>query len=294
MDIILVHLGVSTPSYFVTCIEQIRKFTNDRIIIVLSNMSNNYFSVPDENLKEIYIVSVDHMEASDNWKKFKELNYFNAGQYGNLVLWNYACERLFVLEMVMKYMGIDRVLHIENDNLIYASPDTEFLESYCGKMIGITSVTETLLSAGIMYIGSYEYLCLLNKKLNGLMLMGVPALHEFYTKEMLHEMRLLKILYDENPGLIRLLPVFPSDITKYVYDCASWGQYVGGTFGNTDESFRCNAHIVGRKINQNKYDVKWIKENGKKLPYIIDNDNQKLQPVYNLHIHSKNLEKWVS
>jgi hypothetical protein len=290
MDIILVHLGKSMPPYILTCLEQIRRFTNDRIIIVLSEMPMVHFSPSDD----ISMVSIDTMEKSDNWKKYKSLKHFHSKRY-ELELWNYACERLFAIEMVMKYLNINEALHIENDNLIYATPDKDYLKSYCGDSICITSVTETLLSAGIMYIGSYESIRLLNEKLNELMIMGEKELSKLYTNEMLHEMRLLKIIYDENPDLIKLLPIFPSKASKYVYDGASWGQHVGGVHGHKDEkSFHCCAHIIGRMIDKNKYDIKWIKENGHKLPHVIDKITKKTQPIYNLHIHSKNLERWVS
>jgi len=130
--------------------------------------------------------------------------------------------------------------------------------------------------------------------MNELMKIGEADLCKYYTNEMLHEMRMLKIIYDENPGLIKLLPIFPDKISKYVYDCASWGQYIGGTHNNKDEGFTTNAHLIGRKINQKKYDVKWVKENGYKLPFVIDMENKEIQPIYNLHIHSKNLERWAS
>jgi len=288
MDIILVHLGRSMPAYILTCLEQIRRFTKDRIVIVLSEMPLVHFSPSDD----IFMVSIDTMEKSENWKKFKEINHFNDSKY-KLELWEYACERLFVIEMVMKYLNICEALHIENDNLIYAKPDTEFLRMYSNKSVCITSVTETLLSAGIMYIGSYESIKLLNKKINDLLeLKG--ELIKLYTNEMLHEMRLLKIIYDENPGLIRLLPVFPNNYSKYIYDCASWGQYIGGAYGHKEEPFYNNSHIIGRTISQKKYDIKWIVEDGHKLPFVVNNINNKTQPIYNLHIHSKNLERWVA
>jgi hypothetical protein len=249
---------------------------------------------------DISMISIDNIDKSDNWKKFKEISHFRNKKYKDMELWEYSCERFYAIEMVMKLMNIKKALHIENDNLIYAKPDNDYYEAFCGKSLGFTTMTETFLSAGIMYIGDLKSLSRLNEKLNDLMARGENLLHKDYGNEMMHEMRLLKIIHDENPGLIKLLPILPSDESKYVYDPASWGQWVGGAYGQKEEPYYHNSHVIGRKINQKKYDVQWEKENGHKIPYVIDKTTwvdslrlyRKKQPLYNLHIHSKNLARW--
>jgi len=290
MDIILVHLGQPIPTYLLTCIQQIRKYSKDRIVLVLSELPMFHF-VPNDN---IAIISKDFLDETDNYKKFKETNHFSKKEYMGLSLWKCACERFFIIEMVMKYLGIEKALHIENDNLIYGKPHEIFLELYCGDSVGLSNISDQYLSAGIMYIGNTEALCEINNKLNGIMVMEESVLNKKYTKIMMNEMRMLKIINDENPGLIKLLPIFPSKESNYVYDCASWGQYVGGAFGHEGEPFSTDTHFIGKEINQGRYDVKWETKDNYKKPYVFDTVSEMMYPLYNLHIHSKNLERWVS
>jgi len=295
MDIILVYLGEKIPSYITTCIEQIRYFTNDRIVLVLSHAPRYHFD-PSDN---ITVVIVESLEKQDDWKRFKEVNHLkkydnpgNVGAYTYNNLWESSCERFYVIEAVMDMLAIENALHMEVDNLIYDQPDSKFLESYCGKAIGLTQITETLASANVMYIGSRESLRTLNGKLNDLMEAGDYT--NKYGDEMMNEMRMLKIISDENHDLISYLPTFPTKESQYIYDCISWGQYIGGTIQIPDKSFAHDSHLVSREINKGTYDVVWKMQNDFKFPYVLDKTKGEIQPLFILHIHSKNLERWKS
>lgn len=285
MDIILVHLGEKFPPCLFHCIRQIRNVTENKILLTFSRAYN--FSIVDKDVVSIYL---DGFKKSETWKNFNSGHFNSMG----LDLWKYACERFYAIETVMQELNINKLLHIENDNLIYGKPDEAFLESYCGSNIGIVPITDTLIGAGIMYIGSFNALNTLNKLMNSLLNLGKEKLVEKYGGEMLNEMRLLKIIQNENPELLKSLPIFPTENSDYVYDCASWGQYVGGTFHSPGVSYHDDSHIIGREINKGNYDVKWIVKDGFKFPYVFNRRATQKTPLFNLHIHSKELDKWMS
>jgi hypothetical protein len=281
MDVILVHLGPPVPQYFYTCISQIRKFTQERIIVAAT--INRNINVPN-----VEIVPTEQFYNSkiNNFLKYQFLDEMKFDGF-----WKYAALRLYIVESVMEHYKLQHALHIENDNLIYDDPNKTIMESYVGNKIGLTRITESLLSAGIMYVGSLEALSIMTNSLTNIIQRGKENIEHIYGQEMLNEMRLLDIVNIENSNLITLLPMMPSKIEQidnHLFDCASWGQWVGGTFQNPGEKYAGNHHIIGRELLKGKYDV--ICEN--KIPFVICKDTKLKTKLFNLHIHSKDLAKW--
>src|SRR4030042_2119319 len=276
MDIILVHLGGDIPQYLMCCINQIRKYTDDVVVLIVDRDVKMY------DTKNILIININNLPMCHNHKMFLESNHFS--KYGDL-FWRYACERFYTIESVMNFLGIKKALHIENDNLIYGEPDYEWLENYCYDRVGLTQITPTLTGAGIMYIGDIRSLEEFNLRITSLVLTETRILQARYGNEMLNEMRLIDIIRTETVGLIKLLPTLPVSESKYIYDCASWGQYVGGTHQEPNKTYTSEDHIIGKKIIDGEYDCKFI---GKK-PYVED-AAKNIKPLFNLHIHSKQLE----
>jgi hypothetical protein len=260
MDTILVHLGGPAPKFQDVCIKQIQQFSKGHIFC------------ENEEKRHWTPKLVDAMLSSE---------YLNG--FGMNGFWRWAMLRLYVVERIMEVYDLKSALHIENDNLIYDDPEHTMMAEYCGDSVGLTQLTDNELSAGVMYVGSHGALATLTEKMTGLVKQGLVALEAKYGTTMLHEMRLLKIIHDENPGIIKLLPTLPAG-NAHIFDCASWGQWVGGTFQDPGIRYAGNHHIVGRELIKGKYDVTWKD----KRPYVDDT------PLFNLHIHSKDLERWKS
>ena len=291
MDIILVHLGGKYPAYMQSCIKQIRKYTKDRIIVVVDSDQIVHFGSGED----IVVVQKNTLPANEEWVRFKKTNHFD--QFCDS-FWRYACERFYAIEAAMEMFFIDKALHLENDNLIYGTIDKQFFDNYCGKSVGITQITSTLSSAGVMYVGSFDSMRMFNKKMNDVMAMSRNDKFEKYGKEMQNEMRLMCIVEKENPGLITCLPIEPCFDSKYVYDCASWGQYVGGTSHKPGESYKTDAHIIGKKLIDGQYDISWLDGANETIPSVVSTKGDrdgivKYTPIFNLHIHSKELERWM-
>lgn len=283
MDLILVHIGDKLPPYIGDCISQAKKVSDCEIILAASS---GIADLP----AGVNVLPIGSIPKTENMILFERCPYFSEWKSNTDIFWKYACERLFVVEGVMRALGIKEALHIENDNLIYGQPDTAYLRSVVGESVGLTEITETLLSAGVMYVGGLESLKELNLRLVTLMNMGEAALNARYGAEMMHEMRMMKIATQSDRKIVELLPIFPDAKSKYVYDGASWGQYVGGTFQHPGEPYAHESHLVGREIIKKRYAVQWDEVSN--LPTVVDTKTGTAKRIFNLHIHSKKLERW--
>lgn len=283
MDIILVHIGSKIPEFSMDCVSQIRGNTKDRILLYAPNHSGRPLGVLSKE-----VTFIKNLREPPTWKSFKkDKPLITIGAEG---FWRYTCERLFAVEAIMKEYSVDKALHIENDNLIYYPPDYEQLDADCGQSVGMTRINDTMISAGIMYVGSIEAIEFINRRLVELLNLGEKKLLEMTCEVMVNEMMLLGYIKKKNNDSITLLPTIPriNDKSKYIYDCASWGQYVGGTHQNPGTPFAHDSHTIGLAINSNMLDLKWV--NGK--PIAVNKSDKSEKPLYNLHIHSKELSKW--
>ena len=98
-------------------------------------------------------------------------------------------------------------------------------------------------------------------------------------------MKSLHIVRDKRPELFHLLNVLPNK-QKYLFDPASYGQYLYGTHKKPfSKRFIDREHIVGSFINNKNPLI--IKTNN----YPIVTLNEKSYELVNLHVHSKKLRK---
>ena len=110
----------------------------------------------------------------------------------------------------------------------------------------------------------------------------------------------------QKTGLIENLPIFlknnnltdeakfvsnNSDIFPFIFDAAAIGQYLGGVdprnMGGNTKGF-VNETCV---IKYNNYSIWFEMVDEKKKPFILI--EEKKLPIFNLHIHSKNLKEFV-
>jgi hypothetical protein len=116
---------------------------------------------------------------------------------------------------------------------------------------------------------------------------------------MVNEMTLMRIYSKEYPELMKFLPILPFgdysenyDEFNSLFDPASYGQYVGGTMNGVPGA-KPQDHYIGRLLEQHPdYTVVWKQEKQGRVPY-FKYDGQEVK-INNLHIHSKNLNLYVS
>ena len=196
--------------------------------------------------------------------------------------WTNTSKRLFLLYEFMKKTNIKNVIHIENDVLLYKDFDILHQKIY------LTMDCKNRCIPGIIYIPKYELLDNLIENYD-------------YTK---NDMENLAKFFNKNRNIVNSFPIINNSIQKcifneyfddfnQIFDGAAIGQYLGG-IDPKNCGGRNTIGFVNEKciVKYNNYKFEWIYENNLKFPFILIN-NVKI-PIVNLHIHSKNLKKFVS
>ena len=212
-------------------------------------------------------------------KKFR--NYF----------WRYSTERLYVIDDYINAKNLNDIIHIETDVLLYQ--DLELIMPIL-KEFDFACVRDS----AIRVIGSIIYIK--NKKVSE----KISSIANDYINE--NDMIILHQIEKKIDNTL-CLPIGDHDIykdnLKYIFDGASIGQFVGGidprnksgkimSFINNIKAFFNERNAVSfvnknSKINVSEWEIKWINSRPYKK---INND---LIPIVNLHIHSKNLKKFM-
>lgn len=276
MSLIYINIG-DTPDYLNTSFSQSTKYASS-VQLISGELSNNYLS------------------RNENNKIFNQISFLNKYGLGNF--WSVTLQRLFILEQYMLENNKFNIFHIENDVLIYENPEIfvdNFKKIYRDKLI-INPLTNHLSTAAYIFIPSYKSIKRVNDKLIEYLSLGEQKLIELTGEEMINEMVLLKLI-ERTTDFIDYLPAFPSDkvdynfyyeVFGYFYDPASYGQFLDGT-PNYPPGFVDKRHYIGQEIMKNGYKIDFIKGR----PYIIDDKYKMKYKLANLHIHSKNLHKFV-
>ena len=266
-NIILVSIGCF-QKYIVDNIQQLLKLGFNVHVIT----ENKFFKFLNfDNIKKI-----DTNKLNINFNKKSKLNK----KYRN-GFWNNCSKRLFLLYEYMKRDNIQNVIHLENDVLLYNKMNYNFENK-----VYLTMDAENRCIPGIIYIPDYK---LFDNLIN----------NYDYTK---NDMINMSNFYKNNTDIVETFPIINDSIEKCIYnknfnifnsifDGAAIGQYLGGVDPRNKKGNTIGFINETCVIKYNNYTFKWIKEDKFKLPYIIIDD--KLILVNNLHIHCKNLKKFI-
>lgn len=229
----------------------------------------------------VNIVITDQFNIDMFDKKTKMDNAFRGG------FWKLASKRLFYLYEYMKQYNKTNCIHIENDVLLYQKiniPDVTKL--------WITMDSPKRCIPGIMFVPNYTILTQFIEQYD-------------YNK---NDMENLALFYIKHHHSCKTFPIIKknshynkTDIynesfnnISMIFDAAAIGQYLGGVDPrnkNGDTRGFINETCV---IDYSNYSFIWIYDTATTLylPYIkVDND---YVPIANLHIHSKQLHKFLS
>ena len=271
MNYLLIHEG-PIPKHIKYCIDQINKIDENSKVFLGIN-SNDYFgNVEKINLNEI---------ISARTKEIIKLNIFSTE---NNRLWVTSLMRLFYISDVANHVKIDKFVHFDNDVLIFKKFD-DIKEEFNYSKFNITPLSKNMLIFGYSFVPKLNiYDQILDKVYRYLTNQDPEKLVNIKSKE-LNEMKLLYLIYKENKEEFNLLNVLPNS-SKYLFDPASYGQYLTGTKDKFSKKFIDENHLVGYAI-----------KNEELLPYFNNNypelffKNKKFELI-NLHIHSKKLKKY--
>lgn len=283
------------PIFLEYTFKQIRVF-NPKIVIYFITDKNLLNDLLFEKY-EVIALNKD-LFYSNKIKQFAEVYNYPSDHF-----WTITVTRLIYIENFLKRYQLIDVYYFENDVLLYYDLENyhkEFQNLY--KYMAITPGGSDRNMTGFMFVKNWEALSTMTQFFIEMLKMhSLEILKEKYKTDMIHEMSLMKI-YEKEKGSEYLdhLPILPfgehannCDIFNSIFDPASWGQFVGGT-PCAEPGTKPGDHYIGQLLVDNPdYTVIWKKDNeNRKIPY-FKYDNNEIK-INNLHIHSKNLDKYMS
>lgn len=293
MNIVMFHSGKSLPVFLGDCLKQLRLFNPDIPVYFLIN--REHLTNPVFNLYNITTVDMSKYVSNDVYT-FDAL--YGRGRDD---FWTITTTRLMYVENFIFSNSMQDVYHFENDVLLYADikkMHPVFVKLY--KDLAITVGGPDKCMTGFMFIKralplrrmTYFFVQLLKSN-------SIHKIRKQYKVDMVNEMTLMRIYSKEYPELMKFLPILPFgdysenyDEFNSVFDPASYGQYVGGTMNGVPGA-KPQDHYIGRLLEQHPdYTVVWKQEKQGRVPY-FKYDGQEVK-INNLHIHSKNLNLYVS
>jgi len=280
INFILFHKGHTLPVYLYDSIKQIEQTQTDYNLYLITN------AVVNKNCKATIInlndIVNDELQNVQLYKSHQD------------PLWRTSFERFFYIKTVIQQYNMQDIIHFDNDVLIYVN--AQHIINYLRSNIlhnGLPTHKPNEYVCGFMYIKDFYSISLLCSELLSITRKSEKNL-ELEFNSMAHEMRLLGCIKKRNEHLITSLPILPfneySDLYTVfngVFDPSSYGQYFGWTEStqrNTVHPADVNRYIDKHIVNKN---IVPIFNSEQKKPYLLY--NEAYVPIFNLHIHSKNL-----
>lgn len=261
------------PPYAQTSIEQIKKYSGIDPVVVDNNWINTNAS---QEFLDFFILCKNNMPSL----------YRDA-------FWFITLARLYGLFLYCKKNNIQKFIHLEYDNLVYSDfKNLELLKPG----IYFTKVGPKFGSAGFVFCNDLQYFEEFILRVQQLLLKGQSTLSQVSQESFISEMVLINLIGEHTQGVIDFLPILPFgpgsnnfDILKTVYDCASYGQYIGGTNNGHAPGWAGEHHYIGEQIINKNIEIFF--DQNVKQPFLKYNND--VIPVGNLHVHSKKLNLFV-
>ena len=298
ISFVLVHLGKKPiPSYLWDCIRQVRYF-NDNDIYLIVNMYNIGIDIQIIKKNRVKIVWAETLKKIDEHVQYRK-------KTSNKWFWRFTTERFYYIYELMEKWNLKDIVHIENDNLIYGHIDDyyeQFRRLNNDKLIGVTRDSNTRCIGGIIYIPNKEslknYLAYIteNPQLN-----DMQSLSRYLETKNCNYLPVIYKEYLRNYSLVNKQGEYlnlkydiagQADVFGAIFDAAALGQYIGGIDKIHDQSDTRGFINETACYDPSKMCCKWITEEGNRVPIIIIKGNR--YRVINLHIHSKELNKYMS
>lgn len=252
-------------------------------IFVLTNTNLLSHFVGYKSESRVKIINVDTLNDTFRYYEKTGLNKDFRGGF-----WALASMRFFYIYEFMEQYNIDDVIHLENDVVVYYNCE-EITKKVGRQFVYIPFDSLNRNVASIMYIPSSSVFKRILDNYN-------------YNLNDMENFSQIK----SKTNTIRNLPIFPSNNSPnaeiqfvsenfgkfgYVFDAAAIGQYLGGVDPRNcagDTRGFVNETCV---IKYDQFNFIWENVNEMKKPFILINGMK--FPVFNLHIHHKNLQDFV-
>lgn len=271
--LVLIHIGEEFPSYMNTCIKQLNSVTRISIHVLISEKHIHHLT------GEYTAVALESLAIDELHQQFEDTTRLDPYSRGGF--WKYATKRFFYLHTYMKMNGFADVFHIEYDNLVYLD-FTEKLPMFRQKGMWCVLDAEDRCIPSFVY---FKDAAITERLLRCCIEGSSQGLNDMQT--------LATFAHTSDVGLLPIITNYCEPIPEkyhehadafgFLFDGACVGQYIGGVdprntpgdtrgFINEKTIFTCD-----------KARVEW--KEGK--PWLNS------LPLVNLHIHSKDLERWV-
>ena len=276
MKIILVCIG-NFQEYILDNIKNLLLFGNKEIIVITDKKF--FLNFIGLNITLMDCSKLDDLNFNSNSNIDKS---FRNG------FWHLCSQRLFYLYSFIKKYNMLNVIHIENDVMCYENLnnlENKFKSASKNKVLA-TFDCATRVIPGIIFIPHYQSFkpIIDNYSYN---LNDMENLAKF-DENIIRPLPIFVISKEENQELNKVTKLF--DIFECIFDAAAMGQYLGGIDPRNDSNDTRGFINETCIIKYNGYKFCWIKDLLSNLykPYLIVNN--KLIPIINLHIHSKDLK----
>jgi hypothetical protein len=300
MNIILTQVGNKKSPYLIESIKQLLFFGNNKIILISNKFHKNLLK-NNKLLKKIIFLDENKIIKKKEHLTFLKNNKFDKKFYDEF--WIKTIERFFFIENICSSKKLKNIIHIETDNLIYKNLNK--LEKILNKFkIFFNIASYKWCVPNIIYFKSYKETKLLTDFIYN-------KNKFFFLKNNLNDQDLCIQFFNKyKSSQITNFPIVSKQVNvkiEYkkkiffyknykifngIFDPAPIGQFLDGVDNNIHK-------INGSYLNKNsiydveKLNIKFFKNKKVKKPYIILNNKKKI-PIINLHIHSKNLKKFIS
>lgn len=305
-SIVFVHIGNKIPSYTATAISQAGLFNpNCQIIMLANDYALQDFKQANPNLKYVPMACESLNKTSEHEQFLKNCTLDTTLWDG---FWKFTSERFLYLNDLIVQYKMQNVFHMENDNMLYVNlKDLMSYFQHYYKGIAATFDNDTRCIPGFLFIRDSTSIQKLakcfseNPGSNDMKVLSIfkngpdhkyidhlPIIMKAYLKD--YNLKSASGLIVINEHLFCLhYEKFDS-----IFDAAAIGQYLGGVDYRLVNSTNGPGFINESCIfNPSLLRYEWHPDlEGRKIPYAIYKKTK--CRINNLHIHSKQLEKFTS
>lgn len=313
-SLIFVHIGDSIPAWTFTSLQQARYMNESCSIYLLAN-KESLQSIDTEVREElshdrISLIDMEAIPITQEHFDFRNQNRLEDSLNG---FWKYTTDRFFVIFDFLKHTQIKKVVHMENDTMLYVDldeilPQLEHLDVHmaapfqsmhccipcfvyikdadCLKSLvdHITVETKNDHNCDMLTLASFF------RKYEDEYMFTLPILMPDYPQ---YFKKRVSSFAPDNESSLEFLTRNAWAFPEYIFDAAAFGVYVNGN----DKRYNPNTG-PGQIHHRTLYDPShfsyyWGKdEKGRACPYLTFKD--RTYKIVNLHFHSKEVDGFTS
>lgn len=289
MNVILFNM-FEIPGYLKTCIKQILYTNPDSTIHLITDKT---ISTPDSRVKCYNVnefVCADHIFRSFQFYRNNPVKY-------HFELFTSSAFRFLFIEELSRKLKLNNIFTFDNDVLIYGNFN-EFIKNIDPSYdMAITQSVVNEFILGFNYYKNYNsivpiagdfrmFLCFNEDQLKS-------AFKDNFKANFYSEMSLLYYIVLQRKINCLILPSYPEKNNfNHVFDPITYGQTLDGRsphLVSKENSFIDKNHILGEKLINKQIEVCF-----NKVPYVKNTVSGEQFNLFNLHLHSKNLDAFKS